>query len=746
MDERAIIDPTNGNLLVASNTSSSVFYPNTAGTGRPKGTNEVVTFDPNTGSRSRFQLGSLSVDDHDDSGLIVLPDGRYLAMYSNHGNTSMGDYLSRYRISTNPHDSSSWSAEQSFDWTTVTGWNTSPNAMNRVSYHNLYYLPNDNGGQGQLYDFSRATHQSANALIFNQNTKTWTWDGQLTQSNSGGYSTGYVKYASNGTNKIYFMSTETHPRDFNNNLWAGYISDGKTYDMAGNLIDTLGNNVDTGGASAVPDINKFTNVRLADGNTLANPNLNSAASGTGIHRLWTVDISIGNDGNPVGMYIGRDDTATSNTNSGSTTNAIDHRLFYTRWNGSQWVNTELAKMGNRLYSSEQDYTGNGSLVPGDPNTVYVSTQYDPRLGLNNTLATAHREIYKGVTSDGGADWTWTAITQNSTYDNLRPIVPQSDGTHSALLWFRGMYTSAQNIDAAVVGIVNNNHERSGLAHYVDAVAGAGGNTTLSNGAVYNPTTGVGEGAADGNWHQRTGTGNGGSVLASGGSGSENSPMLRTNVTGLADGAYDVFAYFWANPAQDWRLQFGMNASNMMLARVNGAQQAEAGQFDPNDPVVTLTGASSSALYREYVGREIVKNGSALSVYVDDFSANATTRTWYDGVGYSLVDIIGDMNRDGVVSAADIQAMEYALSDLNGYDGTYHLQVDNTDFAGDVNDDGQFNNADLQALLSNLRSGGANPVPELSTFALMSSGFLIAVATLLRRGAWRNCRRATGMSQ
>jgi hypothetical protein len=100
----------------------------------------------------------------------------------------------------------------------------------------------------------------------------------------------------------------------------------------------------------------------------------------------------------------------------------------------------------------------------------------------------------------------------------------------------------------------------------------------------------------------------------------------------------------------------------------------------------------------------------------------------------------------VVSAADIQAMEYALSDLNGYDGTYHLQVDNTDFAGDVNDDGQFNNADLQALLSNLRSGGANPVPELSTFALMSSGFLIAVATLLRRGAWRNCRRATGMSQ
>jgi hypothetical protein len=573
MDERSIFDPTNGNLLVGSNTSSSVFYPNTSGSGRPKGTDEVVTFNPTTGSRSRFQLGSLSVDDHDDAGLVILPNGKYLAMYSNHGNTNMGDYLRRYRISTNPHDASSWSAEQSFNWQTVTGWNTAPNANNRVSYHNLYYLPDDNGGQGQLYNFSRGTHQSANVLTFNMNTNTWNWDGQLTQSSSGGYSTGYIKYASNGTNKIYFMSTETHPRDFNNNLWAGYVSNGKTYDMQGNLIDTLGDNVDTGGAGAVPDITQFTNVTLGDGNTLANPALNSAANGTGIHRLWTVDLAVGKDGNPYGMYIGRDDTAASNP--GITTTPIDHRLFYTRWTGTKWVNTEIAKMGDRLYTPEEDYTGNGAVVPGDPNTLYISTQYDPRFGLNNTTATAHREIYKGVTTDGGADWTWTAITQNSTYDNLRPSVPQTDGTHSALIWFRGTYTSAQSIDAAVVGIVNDNKVRVGLAHYVDATTGTLGNTTLANGTVYNPTTGAGEGAADGNWHLRTGVGNGGSVLASGGSGSENSPALRTSVAGLPNGVYDVYAYFWASPTsgQDWRMQFGAGASSLMLARVNGAQQA-----------------------------------------------------------------------------------------------------------------------------------------------------------------------------
>ena len=80
----------------------------------------------------------------------------------------MGDYLSRYRISTNPHDSSSWTAEQSFNWQTVTGWNVAPNANNRVSYHNLFYLPADDGGNGRLYNFSRGTHQSANSLLFNQ--------------------------------------------------------------------------------------------------------------------------------------------------------------------------------------------------------------------------------------------------------------------------------------------------------------------------------------------------------------------------------------------------------------------------------------------------------------------------------------------------------------------------------------------------------------------------------------------------
>src|SRR5262249_7405019 len=210
----ACVGRSKGTLLSGSVRSSPVAYP----IGRPAGGVDVATFDIATGSRSRFQLSDIDEDDHNAAGLMILPNGKYLAMYSNHGNTAMGDYLSRYRISVNPHDSSSWTAEQSFNWQTVTGWDVNPNANNRVSYHNLFYLPNDNSGAGRIYDFSRGTHQSANALVFNQATNTWSWGGQVTQSSTGGYSTGYIKYASNNANRIYFVSTETHPRNFNNNL------------------------------------------------------------------------------------------------------------------------------------------------------------------------------------------------------------------------------------------------------------------------------------------------------------------------------------------------------------------------------------------------------------------------------------------------------------------------------------------------------------------------------------------------
>jgi hypothetical protein len=365
------------------------------------------------------------------------------------------------------------------------------------------------------------------------------------------------------------------------------------------------------------------------------------------------------EGEPMALYISRwnPDGSTSN---GSTTNPIDHRLHYARWSDQteQWETHEIARMGNRLYRgtdmSEQDYTGNAALVPGDPSTVYISTPYDPRDPTGGTFTTSY-EIYKGVTADGGASWNWTAITENSVIDNLRPIVPDSHDGETTVIWFRGRYTTAHSIDAAIVGIVDRSDEQLAPVEYIDANAT---NTMYASGTALS-TTGPssGSGALDGLWHQRTGFGNGGSVLTSSESGFENAPMLKTTVDGLQDGLYDVFAYFWSDDDEDWRLMAGLESSNLVDFRRFGSQHAEANQFASIETVAANN--NDLLLYRAYVGRTEVAGGAGINVYIDDWQSlvGSAIRTWYDGVGYALVTelsplLVGDYNDDGVVDAAD----------------------------------------------------------------------------------------------
>jgi hypothetical protein len=92
------------------------------------------------------------------------------------------------------------------------------------------------------------------------------------------------------------------------------------------------------------------------------------------------------------------------------------------------------------------------LHPNDPRTIYISTTIDPR---DDTTDLGKHEIFQGTTCDNGTTFTWTPITARSTRDNLRPIVPAWDASHTALLWFRGTYTTAQQYNAAVVGIISS---------------------------------------------------------------------------------------------------------------------------------------------------------------------------------------------------------------------------------------------------------------------------------------------------
>jgi hypothetical protein len=45
------------------------------------------------------------------------------------------------------------------------------------------------------------------------------------------------------------------------------------------------------------------------------------------------------------------------------------------------------------------------------------------------------------------------VTRDSTADNLRPIVPRTEGRDELLLWLRGRYRSYTDYDLEVVGLL-----------------------------------------------------------------------------------------------------------------------------------------------------------------------------------------------------------------------------------------------------------------------------------------------------
>ncbi len=397
-DERAIIDdsdPSNPRLLVSSVS---------AGSSPESGDIDLLWRDLNTGTQGAFELhDQLQQDDHNSAALYVRPDGRYLAMYSEHGS----DPLTRWRISTNPHDPTAWGPEQTLD----NGAGT--------TYNNTYYLPEDNNGAGRTYNFTRTVNYDPNVQASDDDGSTWTNAGKLLTEGGAG-DRPYLRYASDGK-KIHFIASDRHPRNFQNSIYHGYIQDGVLYNSDGSTIDD--NLFDSAGVRPSELTPVFEN--------------GTEFNGVDMYRAWTINLEIDNTGNPVGILSARVND-----------NAQDHRFFYARFDGANWRVNEMAKAGAFLYSAESDYTGLASIDPSNPNVVYMSSTIDPRDGTG----TDKYELYKGFTSDFGESWTWGAITENSTIDNIRPVVPEWNGQNTALTWMRGNYNTYVNWDTEVVGL------------------------------------------------------------------------------------------------------------------------------------------------------------------------------------------------------------------------------------------------------------------------------------------------------
>ena len=423
MDERAMVD-TKGNKLIVGSVASG---------GSRNGYVEAVTYDLAAKTKKLNTLGTglaSNVDDHNSASFLVRPDGKYVALWSSHRT----DCYTRFNI----FDGSAWTGEKKFDWAPL-GCPWAGASTNMVTYANPWYLGST------IFAAFRSVDSSPAFLTSTDNGQSYSYYGRLTKSKQIGYVAGYYKYWGNNTDRIDFCGTEAHPRDYDTNLWHGYVQDDKVYNSTGTVIASPLKDTNSTTTNA-KDISAFTQVFKTG----------SSVGGVAIEHAWNLDMVRYDDGTVVILGQGRAVGTCGTTEGYGKTNCDpDKRILYFRFDGTSWKGTYLVKAGPKLYSTEEDYIGAGALHPNDPHTIFISSTYDPR---DDKAQTTKREIYQGTTCDNGATWQWTPITRNSTVDNIRPIVPKWDAKHTALVWMKGTYSTAQSYSMQIVGLISEHAE------------------------------------------------------------------------------------------------------------------------------------------------------------------------------------------------------------------------------------------------------------------------------------------------
>lgn len=343
------------------------------------------------------------VDDHDNPAFLPLDDGRLLAAYSQHHEEP---HWYR-RVAEGEPGALSWSDEQA---TTDVGAN--------VTYSNLVQLSEE---EGRIFNFFRGLNFDPTMMTSDDGGNTWSAPRHVLESEGSG-TRPYVKYASDGEERIDVLYTQGHPRQKRNNVYHLYYQNGSVYESDGTVICQ----VSADDCLPVP----------VDRGTLV---YDAATAG----RAWVWDLEYASDGAPVAAYVAARDS----------TVGLDLRYRYARYNPEtqEWADEEIAYAGSRLYEGENHYSGGIALDPAELSRVYISANVDPASG--DSTATGRYEIYRGVRGGEATDWNWTQVTSGSTEDNLRPFVPRSTGNTRFVLWLRGQYESYTEYDTDIVGLM-----------------------------------------------------------------------------------------------------------------------------------------------------------------------------------------------------------------------------------------------------------------------------------------------------
>jgi hypothetical protein len=300
----------------------------------------------------------------------------------------------------------------------------------RVTYSNPFQLSAESG---RIYNFMRNENFNPTFVFADDLGTNWSAPRILIKTGTGRIRP-YVKYASDDKRRIDFLYTDGHPRDMTNSLYHMYYEAGALYKSDGAFLKPFKD------APLLHDEGER-------GSVIYKYNSDIPAG-----RAWCWEISYQRNGHPVCVFSVQGDHVTG-------TNWFDDRIYYyfARWNGKAWQRKFIAHAGRPLYATERDYAGGICVDSDSPNVIYISSNAADPFKLSSTtnvpLRSAERyELFRGVTTDGGSTFTWSAVTTDSTHDNLRPYVPRG---RSTLLWFRGTYRTYTSYDCTLMMLDNH---------------------------------------------------------------------------------------------------------------------------------------------------------------------------------------------------------------------------------------------------------------------------------------------------
>ena len=280
-----------------------------------------------------------------------------------------------------------------------------------ITYQNLHRVNSENG---RIYNFFRGNNFNPHFVFSDDDAKSWSDAIQLIKIGDGN-DRPYIKYASNGKDRIDLFYTDGHPRNVKqNNVYHIFYKDGAFRKSDGSVVRTL-------------DALK-TNPMTPEEGTL----VFSGATDKG--RGWVWDLEYDQNSQPYGAFI----------SSPSGQMGTDMRYWTASYKNGKWSTEEIAFAGSNLYPKEEHYAGGIALNPSNSNEVVISADVNPKTG--EALPKRFYQLFKGTRGENG--WNWTQLTHDPLNSHLRPTIVR--GKNNALFWFAGEYKRYQEYDCEVL--------------------------------------------------------------------------------------------------------------------------------------------------------------------------------------------------------------------------------------------------------------------------------------------------------